>query len=149
MERVFSRLVGLREFLEVTSLVGGAASSYLVQPTSTGLLDGNSLKKASRDGYTCCVPGCYSNTKKNRELSFYKFPREKVTRDKWINAIKRKAFIPIDHHLVCSQHFKGGKKVAHVIFLQYFHCFSIQKHERNLNYVKPSLLHQKECERSL
>ena len=59
---------------------GGAASSYLVQPTSTGLLDGNSLKKASRDGYTCCVPGCYNNTKKNRELSFYKFPREKVTR---------------------------------------------------------------------
>ena len=82
---------------------GGAASSYLVQPTSTGLLDGNSLKKASGDGYTCCVPGCY-NTKKNRELSFYKFPREKVTRDKWINAIKRKAFIPTDHHLVCSQH---------------------------------------------
>ena len=72
--------MGLREFLEVTSLVGGAASSYLVQPTSTGLLDGNSLKKASRDGYTCCVPGCYNNTKKNRELSFYKFPREKVTR---------------------------------------------------------------------
>ena len=43
---------------------GGAASSYLVQSTSTGLLDGNSLKKASRGGYTCCVPGCYNNTKK-------------------------------------------------------------------------------------
>ena len=123
MERVFSVLVGLREFLEVTSLVGGgggggAASSYLVEPTSTGLLDGNSLKPASRDGYSCCVPGCYNNTKNNRELSFYKFLREKVTRDKWINATKRKAFIPNDHHLVCSQHFKGGKKVAHVIFLQ-------------------------------
>ena len=63
---------------------GGAASSYLVQPTSTGLLDGNSLKKASRDGYTCCVPGCYNNTKKNR---LYKFPREKVTRDKWIKGV--------------------------------------------------------------
>ena len=95
---------------------GGAVSSYLVEPTSTGLLDGKSLKPASRDGYTCCVSG--NNTKNNRELSFYKFPREKVTRDKWINAIKRKTFIPNDHHLVCSQHFKGGKKVAHVIFLQ-------------------------------
>ena len=104
-----SLLVGLREFLEVTSLVGGSCK-FLVQPTSTGLLDGNRLKKASKDGYTCCVPGCYNNTKKNRELSFYKFPREKVTRDKWINALKRKAFIPTDHHLVCSQHFKGGKK---------------------------------------
>ena len=110
MERVFSRLVGLREFLEVTSLVGGAASSYLVQPTSTGLLDGNSLKKASRDGYTCCVPGCYSNTKKNRELSFYKFPREKVTRDKWINAIKERLLYLLITILYAHNTLKVGKK---------------------------------------
>ena len=82
-----------------------------MQSTSTGLLDGNSLKKASRGGYTCCVPGCYNNTKENnRELSFHKFPREKLTRDKLINAIKRKDFIPTDHHRVCSQRFKGGGK---------------------------------------
>ena len=38
--------------------------------------------------------------------------------------------------------------MAHVIFLQYFHCFSIQKHERNLNYVKPSKKNAKEaCEK--
>ena len=33
-------------------------------------------KKAQRGGYTCCVPSCYNNTKKDRELSFHKFPRE-------------------------------------------------------------------------
>ena len=63
-----------------------------------------------------------------------------MTSDKSINAIKRMIFIPTDHYLVCSQHFKGGEKVAHVISLQYFDCFSIQKH---VNYVKLSLLHQK------
>ena len=63
-----------------------------------------------RGGYTCCVPGCYSNRKKNKEKSFHKFPKEKLAREKWINAIKRKDFIPTDHHHVCSNHFKGGKK---------------------------------------
>ena len=67
-------------------------------------------KKAQRGGYTCCVPSCYNNTKKDRELSFHKFPREKVLRNVWINAIKRKDFVPTEHHRVCSQHFGGGKK---------------------------------------
>ena len=79
-------VVRLRESLEVTSLV------------------------VQRGGYTCCVPGCYNNTKKDRELSFHKFPREKVLRNVWINAIKRKDFVPTEHHCVCSQHFGGGKK---------------------------------------
>ena len=46
----------------------------------------------------------------NKELSFRKFPKEKLAREKWINVIKRKDFIPTDHHRVCSNHFKGGKK---------------------------------------
>ena len=54
-------------------------------------------KKAQRGGYTCCVPGCYNNTKKDRELSFHKFPREKVLQNVWINAIKRKDFVPTEH----------------------------------------------------
>ena len=31
-------------------------------------------KKALRGGYTCDIPGCYSNTKRDKELSFHKFP---------------------------------------------------------------------------
>ena len=61
------------------------------------------LKKALGGGYTCCVPGCYSNTKGDKELSFHKFPRDVSFREKWVNSIKRKDFIP-------SQHFHGAKK---------------------------------------
>ena len=70
--------------------------------------EGRGVTKGLRGGYTCCVPGCYSNMKKNKELSFHKFPKEKLAREKWINAIKRMDFIPTDHHRVCSNHFKGG-----------------------------------------
>ena len=69
------------------------------------------MKKTLRGGgCTCCVPGCNNNTKKNRELSFHKFPRKKLVRERWINAIKRKNFVHTDHHRVCSQHFHDGKK---------------------------------------
>ena len=34
------------------------------------------MKKALRGGCTCCVPGCYSNTKRDKELSFHKFSRD-------------------------------------------------------------------------
>ena len=81
----------------VSSLPGSSAS-------------GDEVKRALRGGYTCCVPGCYTNTKKNRELSFHKFPMEKSIREKWVNAIKRKNFYPSEHHHVYSQHFHGGKK---------------------------------------
>ena len=36
------------------------------------------VKKALRGGYTCCVPGCYSNTKRDNELSFDKFTETKM-----------------------------------------------------------------------
>ncbi len=68
--------------------------------------------RSLRDGYTYCVPGCYSNTKLNRELSFYRIPKDKVLKVKWINAIKRKDFISSDSHRVCSKHFKNGKKCS-------------------------------------
>ncbi len=70
----------------------------------------SSLTKGLRGGYTCSVPGCYKNTKKNKEVSFHRFPKNKQLRDKWINAIKRKKFVPSDHHRVCSSHFEGGKR---------------------------------------
>ena len=69
-------------------------------------------KKSVRGGYTCCVPGCYSNTKRDQELSFHKFPKDESMKLKWINAIKRKDFIPGEHHRVCSLHFQGGKKMG-------------------------------------
>ena len=40
------------------------------------------IKKALRGGYTCCVPGCYSNAKRDMELSFHKLPRDVSLREK-------------------------------------------------------------------
>ena len=34
------------------------------------------MKKALKGGYTCCVSGCYFNTKIDKKLSFHKFPRD-------------------------------------------------------------------------
>ena len=66
-------------------------------------------------GYTCCVPGCSSNNKRNPELSFYNFPNGKSKesielRKRWINLISRKDFSPTIGHRVCSLHFPGGRK---------------------------------------
>ena len=68
------------------------------------------MKKALRGGYTCCVPGCSSNTKRDKELSFHKLPRDVSLREKWVNSIKRKDFIPGEQHRVCSLHFHGAPK---------------------------------------
>ena len=66
-------------------------------------------------GFTCCVPGCASNNKRNPELSFYNFPNGKSQESKnlrkaWIHLVSRKNFSPTSGHRVCSKHFPGGKK---------------------------------------
>ena len=60
----------------------------------------------------CCVPGCYSNSKKDMTLSFHKIPKDELYRMKWINAIKRKEFTPGEHHRMCSVYFRNGKKMG-------------------------------------
>ena len=73
-------------------------------------------KKSGGDGgFTCCVPGCFNNNKKNPELSFYncpkgKSPESQELRKKWIHLIYRNNFSPTLGHRVCSQHFPGGRK---------------------------------------
>ena len=32
-------------------------------------------RKYSSGAFTCCVPGCFSNSKRNKELKFYSFPK--------------------------------------------------------------------------
>ena len=60
------------------------------------------MKRSLRGRYTCCVPGCYSNTKNNKKLSFHIFPRDISLREKWVNSIKGMDFIPSEKHCVCS-----------------------------------------------
>ena len=62
-------------------------------------------------GYTCCVPGCFINSKKHKgQFSFYVFPKDPKLRRKWLLNISRKNFSPTTGHRVCSAHFLGGKR---------------------------------------
>ena len=98
-----------REEIEIDSGVGGAAASSFQNSQIGSSSECIKESKSLRGGYTCCVPG-YSNTKRDKELSFHKFPREEAVRKRWINAIKRKDFAPSEQHRVCSKHFMDGKK---------------------------------------
>lgn len=70
----------------------------------------NSEAKKCGGGSSCCVTFCKNNTKRNTNLSFHKFPKDKTLRNTWIHWVGRHNFIPKDHHRVCSEHFPGGKK---------------------------------------
>lgn len=68
-------------------------------------------------GFTCCVPGCYNNSHRDRELRFYTFPKDTTLRELWLRNISRagvsgcfSTFQPTTGHRVCSVHFAGGRK---------------------------------------
>lgn len=68
-------------------------------------------------GFTCCVPGCYNNSHRDRELRFYTFPKDTTLREVWLRNISRagvsgcfSTFQPTTGHRVCSVHFAGGRK---------------------------------------
>ncbi|KAM9409623.1 THAP domain-containing protein 11 [Pholidichthys leucotaenia] len=68
-------------------------------------------------GFTCCVPGCYNNSHRDRDLRFYTFPKDSTLRELWLRNISRagvsgcfSTFQPTTGHRVCSVHFSGGRK---------------------------------------
>ncbi|KAJ1081793.1 hypothetical protein NDU88_001968 [Pleurodeles waltl] len=68
-------------------------------------------------GFTCCVPGCYSNSHRDRELHFYTFPKDPELRRLWLKNVSRagvsgcfSTFQPTSGHRLCSLHFPGGRK---------------------------------------
>ena len=68
------------------------------------------MASAKSGGFTCCVPGCFNNNKRNRNISFYVFPQDEKLRKVWHRNISRKGFKPTSGHRLCSEHFEGGKK---------------------------------------
>jgi hypothetical protein len=77
-------------------------------------LSSSSASKRS-GGFTCCVPGCFTNSKRNPEFSFYNFPsgkseKSKELRQKWIGLIARESFSSTKGHRMCSLHFPGRGK---------------------------------------
>ena len=65
---------------------------------------------AKTGGFTSCLPGCFNNDKRNRGVSFYKFPKDKKLKKIWLQRISRRYFKPTNGHRFCSQHFEGDKK---------------------------------------
>lgn len=72
-------------------------------------------------GFTCCVPGCYNNSHRDRDLRFYTFPKDTTLREQWLRNISRagvsgcfSTFEPTTGHRVCSVHFSGGRKTYSV-----------------------------------
>ena len=71
----------------------------------------NKMMARSGGGFTCCVPGCFTNNERDPHLSFYVFPKKKKLRRRWLHSISRKSFKPTAGHRVCSLHFKGEKNL--------------------------------------
>ncbi|XP_040574387.1 uncharacterized protein [Lepeophtheirus salmonis] len=62
----------------------------------------------------CVVIGCRSgyNLKKNEthsevkeDISFHRFPKDQILREKWIRNLSRKNYTPSSHSVLCSKHF--------------------------------------------
>lgn len=64
---------------------------------------------------TCAVVGCHNRQSKHCLISFYRFPKEKERRRRWIGFVSRKnsdgsAWEPGSGDRICSEHFITGKK---------------------------------------
>ena len=55
----------------------------------------------------CSAFGCENSNRKTKNVTFHKFPRDKITRQKWRISMKRKDFEPSQCSVVCSAHFKS------------------------------------------
>uniref|UniRef100_A0A670YPE0 THAP domain-containing protein 11 n=1 Tax=Pseudonaja textilis TaxID=8673 RepID=A0A670YPE0_PSETE len=40
-------------------------------------------------GFTCCVPGCYNNSHRDKALHFYTFPKDAELRRLWLKNVSR------------------------------------------------------------
>lgn len=57
---------------------------------------------------SCCVIGCANRFNKGSGLRFFRFPDSQPKRTRWINAMRRKNWVPNDNTRVCSIHFLSG-----------------------------------------
>ena len=58
----------------------------------------------------CCAPNCSNRRNRQRNIQFYRIPKDKAVRQKWLQRIRRKGFEPTESTRLCSQHFLGGKR---------------------------------------
>ena len=55
-------------------------------------------------------PNCSNRRNRQRNIQFYRIPKEKAARQKWLQRIRRKGFQPAENTRLCSEHFLGGKR---------------------------------------
>ncbi|KAL9839530.1 LOW QUALITY PROTEIN: THAP domain-containing protein 11 [Geothlypis trichas] len=85
-------------------------------------------------GFTCCVPGCYNNSHRDKALHFYTFPKDEELRRLWLKNVSRagvsgcfSTFQPTTGHRVCSEHFQGGRKSYLVRVPTIFPCAAVNE----------------------
>lgn len=61
-------------------------------------------------GKCCCAINCKNRFNKSSQISFYRLPKSKEKRRKWIAAIGRIDWDPTTETWLCSSHFVSGKK---------------------------------------
>lgn len=57
---------------------------------------------------SCCVINCSRRFEKGSGITFLRIPDGEPKRSAWINAIRRKNWMPSEHERVCSVHFLSG-----------------------------------------
>ena len=77
----------------------------------------------------CCATYCSNSRNKQPHLEYYRIPKEKMLREKWLSLIRRKDFRPSDSTRLCSEHFVGGKRLFEKDSGSYLP--TIFKHKRN------------------
>ena len=61
--------------------------------------------------YNCCIPLCTNHSRKHRNLSFYRIPKDKSLRKEYTRLIRNKTLkLESSHTRICSAHFEGGRK---------------------------------------
>uniref|UniRef100_A0A8V0ZKV0 THAP domain-containing protein 11 n=1 Tax=Gallus gallus TaxID=9031 RepID=A0A8V0ZKV0_CHICK len=54
-------------------------------------------------GFTCCVPGCYNNSHRDKALHFYTFPKDEELRRLWLKNVSRAGVkLPLVKHRLCN-----------------------------------------------
>ena len=64
---------------------------FTAQQTET-LSESVKSKTSAGGGFTYCVPLCYNNSKRNKDLSFYVISKDNELRNIWLSKISRKTF---------------------------------------------------------
>lgn len=58
----------------------------------------------------CCAAYCSNRRNKRPQLQYYRIPKERKLRQKWLDLIRREGWTPNDYSRLCSEHFIKGKK---------------------------------------